>query len=70
MQHVGQILVRGLEHVAVHAAHEVADDALALALDALEHHMLGALRDERIDHARRLRVGDVGAAPVVADGLA
>ena len=32
--------------------------------------MLGALRDERIDHARRLRVGDVGAAPVVADGLA
>ncbi len=70
VQHVGQVLVFGFEHVAVHAAHEVADDAFALALDTLEHHVLRAFADERVDHALGLGVGDVGAAPIVADGLA
>lgn len=58
------------ERLAVLAAHEVADARLALALDALEHHVLRSLRHEGIYQAVRFFVGDVGAAPIFADGLA
>ena len=65
-----QVFVMRFERLAVLAAHEVADAGLALALDALEHHVLRSLRHEGIYQAVRFFVGDVGAAPIFADGLA
>ena len=67
MQHVGDELVVHFEHVAVHAAHEVADLAFARALDALQHHVLRAVRDERVDELLGRVVGDVGAGPLALE---
>ena len=70
MQHVRQVFVRKLVGLAIDTADEVADDVFALALNALQHHMLGALGDQCGNDAMSLFIRDVGARPVVADGLA
>ena len=67
VQHVGDELVVHLEGVALNAADEVADLVLAFALDALQHDVLRALRDERVDEVLRLIVGDVRARPLAAE---
>ena len=69
MEHIRHEFVLHLEETGICPCDEIPDEAIA-ALDALQDHVLRAAREQRVDDAMRLVVGDVLPAPRIADRLA
>ena len=69
VEHVRHEFVLRFEETGICSCDEIPDETIA-ALDALQDHVLRAAREQRIDDAMRLVVGDVLPAPRIADRLA
>ena len=68
VEHIRHEFVLHLEETGIYPCDEIPDETIA-ALDALQDHVLRAAREQRVDDAMRLVVGDVLPAPRIADRL-